>query len=112
MKNESDFQIVDVRPTSRFNAEVPEPRTWVRSGNIPGSKNIPFLDLVNMETGELKPREELALIFAKAGIDTKRPTVLSCGSGVTACVGDLALKLLAADKISVYDGSWTEYVSI
>jgi len=35
----------------------------------------------------------------------------SCGSGVTACVLDLGLKILGAEKSAIYDGSWTEYVS-
>ena len=39
------------------------------------------------------------------------PIINSCGSGVTACVVDLGLKLsgLNPEMSRVYDGSWTEY---
>ena len=46
-----------------------------------------------------------------AGIDTTLPTVHSCGSGVTACIVDLAMRILGAEKSAIYDGSWSEYVS-
>lgn len=37
------------------------------------------------------------------------PTINSCGSGVTACVNDLGLRIVGAEKSIVFDGSWTEY---
>lgn len=37
--------------------------------------------------------------------------VNTCGSGVTACIVDLGLKIVGAEKSKIYDGSWTEYVS-
>ena len=33
----------------------------------------------------------------------------SCGSGVTACVVELAWSISGGDKSAVYDGSWAEY---
>lgn len=43
------------------------------------------------------------------GIDTTLPIVSTCNSGVTACLSDLAVRILGADKTSLYDGSWQEY---
>lgn len=40
-------QIIDARPASRYNALEPEPRPGVRSGHIPGAKNLPFPELIN-----------------------------------------------------------------
>lgn len=60
----------------------------------------------------MKCDKELAKIFLDKGVDTTLPTINSCGSGVTACVVDLGLSVLGAEKSSVYDGSWTEYGSI
>ena len=37
-----DAQIVDARSPDRFRGEVPEPRPGLRSGHIPGSKNVPL----------------------------------------------------------------------
>lgn len=62
-------------------------------------------------TGCLKSDKELAKIFLDKGVDTTLPVINSCGSGVTACVLDLGLSILGAEKSSIYDGSWTEYVS-
>ena len=106
----SDWQIVDARAAGRFNGEVPEPRPGLRSGHITGSKNLPFSELLN-EDGTLKSELELSMIFEAKGIDTNRPIINSCGSGMTACVVDLALKTVGAEKTILYDGSWTEYVS-
>ena len=110
--NATDWQITDARAAARFHGEVPEPRPGLRSGHITGSKNLPFPELVDAETGELKTDKELAKIITEAGIDTTLNTVNSCGSGVTACVVDLSLRLLGAEKTAIYDGSWSEYVSV
>ena len=101
-------QIVDARAAARFEGSVPEPRAGLRSGHIPGSRNVPFATLLNGD-GTLKPAAELAAIFAGAGIDTGRPVVASCGSGVTAGVVALALAVLGRTDAAVYDGSWTEW---
>lgn len=33
----------------------------------------------------------------------------TCQSGVTACIVELALAILGAEKTALYDGSWAEY---
>lgn len=47
-------------------------------------------------------------------MNPNKPIINTCGSGVTACVVDLALKLagVSQDFSRVYDGSWAEYGSI
>lgn len=101
---------MDARAAARFNGEVPEPRKGLRSGNITGSKNLPFTELLN-EDGTMKSDHELSKIFVARNIDTSLPTIHSCGSGVTACVVDMAMRIMGGEKSKVYDGSWTEYVS-
>ncbi len=101
-------QIVDARAAARFEGTAPEPRQGLRSGHIPGSRNVPFASLLNPD-GTLKRAAELQAIFAKAGIDPGKPVVASCGSGVTAGVVALALALLGRPDAAVYDGSWTEW---
>ena len=85
-------QIVDARAAARFEGAVAEPRPGLRSGHIPGSRNVPFASLLNAD-GTLKPAAELRAIF-RAGVDTGKPVVASCGSGVTAGVVALALAVL------------------
>ncbi len=101
-------QVVDARAAPRFEGSVPEPRAGLRSGHIPGSRNVPFASLLNPD-GTLKPAAALGAIFAKAGVDAGKPVVASCGSGVTAGVIALALAVLGRPDAAVYDGSWTEW---
>jgi thiosulfate/3-mercaptopyruvate sulfurtransferase len=101
-------QIVDARAAARFEGTAPEPRQGLRSGHIPGSRNVPFVSLLNAD-GTLKGEAELAAIFARAGVEVGKPVVASCGSGVTAGVVALALAILGRADAAVYDGSWTEW---
>jgi thiosulfate/3-mercaptopyruvate sulfurtransferase len=101
-------QIVDARAAARFEGLAPEPRPGLRSGHIPGSRNVPFATLLN-DDGTMKEKGALRAIFAAAGVDPERPVVASCGSGVTAGVIALALALLGRSDAAVYDGSWSEW---
>ena len=101
-------QIVDARAAGRFVGSAPEPRKGLRSGRIPGSRNVPFGTLLNSD-GTLKSKDELRKVFAAAGVDVERPVVASCGSGVTAGVVAFALAQLGRKDAAVYDGSWSEW---
>jgi thiosulfate/3-mercaptopyruvate sulfurtransferase len=101
------IQLVDARPSPRYLGEAPEPRTWVRTGRIPGSLNVPLTSLV--EDGRLKAAQALREAFAGAGVDLRKPIVTSCGSGVNAAGLNLALEILGVRGTGLYDGSWTEW---
>ena len=58
-----DIQIVDARAPERFRGEAPEPRAGLRSGHIPGSRNVFFKSLLSPD-GTLKPDEDLRAVFA------------------------------------------------
>ncbi len=104
----SHTQLVDARSAGRFMGTEPEPRPGVRSGHIPGSRNVPSTSLVNSD-GTLKSPAELMAIFQAAGIDPKAPVVTTCGSGVTASILSLALAVIGQTNAAVYDGSWAEW---
>lgn len=57
----------------------------------------------------MKSDKELAQIFKDKNIDTTKMTINSCGSGVTACIVETAMRIMGAEKTAIYDGSWTEY---
>ncbi len=100
-------QVLDARSRGRFAGTEPEPRPGLRGGRMPGARNLPFLELY-ADDGTMKDPEALAALFRAAGVDLARPTITTCGSGVTAC--NLALGLhLAGAAAAVYDGSWTEW---
>ena len=44
-----EAEIIDARGAARFKGEVPEPRPGLRSGHIPGSKNVPYATLLNAD---------------------------------------------------------------
>ena len=102
-------QVIDARSAGRFTASEPEPRQGLRGGHIPGSLNLPYPGLIDPETGTMRPPDALARRFAEAGVATDRPTVTTCGSGVTAAVLALGLHLLGHERVAVYDGSWSEW---
>ena len=100
--------VLDARAAGRFTGATPEPRAGMRSGHIPGSANVPYTDLLNAD-GTFKPVAAVKARFAAAGVDGSRPVVTSCGSGVTACILTLGLRLAGLPEGAVYDGSWTEW---
>ncbi|MGA9866295.1 MAG: 3-mercaptopyruvate sulfurtransferase [Acetobacteraceae bacterium] len=100
--------VLDARAAGRFTGEVPEPRAGMRSGHIPGSASVPYTDLLNPD-GTFRDPATLRARFAQAGVDGRRPVVTSCGSGVTACILTLGLRLAGLPEGAVYDGSWTEW---
>jgi thiosulfate/3-mercaptopyruvate sulfurtransferase len=100
--------VLDARAGGRFTGAVQEPRAGMRSGHIPGSASLPYTDLLNADGTFLAP-EALRARFAAAGADGSRPLVTSCGSGVTACILTLGLRLAGLPEGAVYDGSWTEW---
>lgn len=102
-------QVIDARAADRFEGRVPEPRPGIRSGHIPGSRNVPYNNLFDAAAGTMKPLEELRAAFAGAGVDMARPIVTSCGSGVSALVLTLALYRLGVRGSALYDGSWAEW---
>ena len=68
---------------------------------------MPYTALV--EDGRLKSVAKLRALFEEKGVDTKRPITTTCGSGVTAAVVSLALEIVGASQVTLYDGSWAEY---
>lgn len=105
---EGTYQHLDARSKARFDGDAPEPRKGIRSGHVPGSKCIPFPQVLDASQ-TLLPAAELKKRFEQEGISLEKPVVTSCGTGVTACVLALGLHRLGKDDVAVYDGSWTEW---
>ena len=100
-------QVIDARSKLRFKGEAPEPREGLRSGNIPNSCNLHYTSL--LDKGRYKSKEMLQQLFEP--FENEKELIFSCGSGITACILYLAASELIQAKLSVYDGSWTEWGS-
>ncbi|XP_077979497.1 thiosulfate sulfurtransferase-like [Glandiceps talaboti] len=110
------FQVMDARSQKSFDGLKPG-TLWDKQGHIPGSLNIPYRNLPNEVTGELKSVNELTELFQQKGVDLNKPLVATCGtartvmypSGVTACSLVLAAYLCGKTDVPLFDGSWNEY---
>ena len=103
--------VFDARSSARFKGQAPEPRAGVRGGHIPGSVNLPFDMLLEMDSKKVLPDRKLTSVLEAVLPPDGRPIVCSCGTGVTACVLALGLHLAGRENVAVYDGSWTEWGS-
>ncbi len=98
--------VLDARSEGRFCGQIPETRENLKSGHIPSSVNLPFLEV--LDNGIYLPKEEIKTIFHKLEI-TNKTLIYTCGSGLTACILILAAELISEKNNYLYDGSWTEW---
>jgi thiosulfate/3-mercaptopyruvate sulfurtransferase len=105
--------IVDARTATRFAGTMPSGYPGVDSGHMPGAINIPwerFFDparnfsFVNEATAER--------LFAQNGVDTSKPVITTCGSGVTAAILGFMLERSGHPGWRLYDGSWHEWAQL
>ena len=104
-------QIIDARSKGRFDGILPEPRKNIRSGHIPGSQNLPYQNLID-NNGYLLDSKKLKILLSKKNININEPIISTCGSGVSACVLAFALESIGKQNWKIYDGSWTEWVTM
>lgn len=97
---------LDVRSAGRFSGNDPEPRPTLLSGCIPNSINLPY-DQV-LDNGCFKDQNALTYLFKSKGCSGQK-LIVSCGSGITACIVLAAYYIAFRQMGRLYDGSWTEW---
>ncbi|MBK8619445.1 MAG: sulfurtransferase [Anaerolineales bacterium] len=100
------FAVMDARSEGRFKGVDPEPRAGLRSGHMPNALNLPFANTV--QDGFMLSPAKLDALFSNM-VKKDQNLIFSCGSGVTACVTALAAELAGYPRVTVYDGSWSEW---
>jgi len=98
--------LVDSREPARFRGEA-DPIDGV-SGRIPGSINRYWKESLD-DRGFFRSPEEQAARFAGIGRDDE--VIVYSGSGVTACVNVLALRLAGFRNVRLYVGGWSDWIS-
>ena len=99
--------LVNALTTRAFRGEG---TAYSRPGRIPGSVSVPAHDLLDQDTGCLRPSAALAREFGDLlDIDPAIPVIAYCGGGISATVDVFALSLLGRDDVRLYDGSLTEW---
>ena len=101
--------VVDVRPRGRFAGREPEPRPGLRLGHVPGSRNLPYTELVDGGTGKGVGADALSALLDRAGVDPAKELVATCGSGTSACAFAWSMARAGCWDVAVYDGSWSEW---
>lgn len=107
INNEHEL-VIDARAKNRFNGTEPESREGLRSGHIPRSVNLPYTELIKDD--KIISKEKLSEIFSKFN-PIEDSFIFTCGSGITACILALGAEMVGFKKMSIYDGSWTEWGS-
>lgn len=100
--------VLDARSADRFHARAPEPRAGLRGGHVPGSRSLPFTELLTAQQTFL-PAAELRARFESRGVSVDSCVTTTCGSGLTAAVLNLGLEIAGFPMGAVYDGSWAEW---
>src|ERR1700737_4486729 len=109
--------LVDVRSPDEFSGKILAPahlpqEQSQRPGHLPGAINVPWSKAAN-EDGTFKPDDDLANLYADAGLDGSKETIAYCRIGERSSHTWFVLQeLLGHKNVKNYDGSWTEYGSL
>jgi thiosulfate/3-mercaptopyruvate sulfurtransferase len=109
--------LVDVRSPDEFSGKILAPahlpqEQSQRPGHIPGALNVPWSKAAN-EDGTFRSDDELAALYAEAGLDGSKETIAYCRIGERSSHTWFVLQeLLGHKNVKNYDGSWTEYGSL
>jgi len=118
--------VLDARPLGRYTGSEPEPRPGLPSGHIPNSFSLPFGAFLRTNTipgsdktfstflapNDLRRKlvEAVGPEHARLILEGKRGVSATCGSGMTAGILWLGLKLIEESTlVSLYDESWFGY---
>jgi thiosulfate/3-mercaptopyruvate sulfurtransferase len=101
-KDLPEVMLVDAREGDRYRGER-EPIDPI-AGHIEGAVNYPWMELTNAQGFVIADQGD-----RWAQVKNAEEIIVYCGSGVTACVDLLALKLAGIETGKLYAGSWSDW---
>jgi len=99
--------MLDARPAERFRGDVAS--IDPRPGHLPNGHNVPWASL--LRDGHLAEVGELRRTFREFGVDLAEDVIVSCGSGVSACLDVLALEHSGIARPRLFVPSWSGWAS-
>jgi len=102
------IDLIDLRDIERYRGDA-DPVDGI-PGHIPGARSRPATVLLD-DSGRLLPADRLQVLLRAHGSLATAPTVMSCGSGVTACFGALAARVAGMTDPLIYPGSYSDWVT-
>ncbi|MGH9130399.1 MAG: sulfurtransferase [Acidimicrobiales bacterium] len=113
-----EVTVVDVRSPAGYQGEVvlggltPPLIGAIRGGHIPGALSLPWVSLLDPETGLLLGLDELRRSSVAAGVRFDRPVIVYCELGASSGLVCLVLgEILGHPSVANYDGSWLEWAA-
>lgn len=98
--------MLDARPRERFTGEV----TIVdpRPGHVPGARSAPWSSVLGAD-GRFRSPDDLRAHYSALGADAT--TIVSCGSGVSACMNVLGMEVAGLPTPRLYVASWSGWAA-
>lgn len=100
--------LINALPTEEHSGEV---QRYARAGHIPSSFNIPSRALLDPNTQEYLPLDEIRKIVEPTGALDRERVITYCGGGVAASSDAFVLTLLGHTNVAVYDASLLEWTA-
>lgn len=105
-----NMMLVDARPPDQYSGQV---GMQMRHGHIPGAISHPWVtDLTDGLTHVFRPLDAMRASYIAQGITPDKDIIAYCNGGLESSHLYFVLHdLLGYPRVSVYDGSWTEYAA-
>jgi len=103
------YTVVDARASNFYDGSQAGSAqgTNPKKGHIPGAKSVPFSSVTTLDA-DLKSADELAAVFASAGVKTGDHVMVYCHVGQQATAVLFAARTLGVDA-KLYDGSFQDW---